>query len=215
MESRHRPRLLIADDHVLIAEACKNLLEPEFQVVGVVSDGHALLKAAPELKPDVVIVDIAMPQLNGLDAGEQIKQKNHAIKLIYLTMNVRPDVAAEAFRRGASGYVLKHCTADELIVAIRRVLRGESYLSPLITKDTVEFLLRTGAAYSEEKRISGRQSEVLQLLAEGKSMKEIAYILQLKPGTVAFHKYRIMEVLGLRSNAELIEYAIKHHMVAE
>lgn len=215
MESRHRPRLLIADDHVLIAEACKNLLEPEFQVVGVVSDGHALLKAAPELKPDVVIVDIAMPQLNGLDAGEQIKQKNHAIKLIYLTMNVRPDVAAEAFRRGASGYVLKHCTADELIVAIRRVLRGESYLSPLITKDTVEFLLRTGAAYTEEKRISGRQSEVLQLLAEGKSMKEIAYILQLKPGTVAFHKYRIMEVLGLRSNAELIEYAIKHHMVAE
>ncbi len=215
MESRHRPRLLIADDHVLIAEACKNLLEPEFQVVGVVSDGHALLKAAPELKPDVVIVDIAMPQLNGLDAGEQIKQKNHAIKLIYLTMNVRPDVAAEAFRRGASGYVLKHCTADELIVAIRRVLRGESYLSPLITKDTVEFLLRTGAAYSEEKRISGRQSEVLQLLAEGKSMKEIAYILQLKPGTVAFHKYRIMEVLGLKSNAELIEYAIKHHMVAE
>jgi DNA-binding NarL/FixJ family response regulator len=215
MESRHRPRLLIADDHVLIAEACRNLLEPEFQVVGVVSDGHALLKAAPELKPDVVIVDIAMPQLNGLDAGEQIKQKNHAIKLIYLTMNVRPDVAAEAFRRGASGYVLKHCTADELIVAIRRVLRGESYLSPLITKDTVEFLLRTGAAYTEEKRISGRQSEVLQLLAEGKSMKEIAYILQLKPGTVAFHKYRIMEVLGLRSNAELIEYAIKHHMVAE
>ncbi len=215
MESRHRPRLLIADDHVLIAEACKNLLEPEFHVVGVVSDGHALLKAAPELKPDVVIVDIAMPQLNGLDAGEQIKQKNHAIKLIYLTMNVRPDVAAEAFRRGASGYVLKHCTAEELIVAVRRVLRGESYLSPLITKDTVEFLLRTGAAYSEEKRISGRQSEVLQLLAEGKSMKEIAYILQLKPGTVAFHKYRIMEVLGLRSNAELIEYAIKHHMVAE
>ena len=215
MESRHRPRLLIADDHVLIAEACKNLLEPEFQVVGVVSDGHALLKAAPELKPDVVIVDIAMPQLNGLDAGEQIKQKNHAIKLIYLTMNVRPDVAAEAFRRGASGYVLKHCTAEELIVAVRRVLRGESYLSPLITKDTVEFLLRTGAAYSEEKRISCRQSEVLQLLAEGKSMKEIAYILQLKPGTVAFHKYRIMEVLGLRSNAELIEYAIKHHMVAE
>lgn len=215
MESLHRPRLLIADDHVLIAEACRNLLEPEFQVVGVVSDGHALLKAAPELKPDVVIVDIAMPQLNGLDAGEQIKQKNHAIKLIYLTMNVRPDVAAEAFRRGASGYVLKHCTADELIIAIRRVLRGESYLSPLITKDTVEFLLRTGAAYTEEKRISGRQSEVLQLLAEGKSMKEIAYILQLKPGTVAFHKYRIMEVLGLRSNAELIEYAIKHHMVAE
>jgi DNA-binding NarL/FixJ family response regulator len=215
MDSRHRPRILMADDHVLIAEACRNLLEPEFEVVGVVSDGHALLKAAADLRPDVVIVDIAMPQLNGLDAGEQIKQKNRAIKLIYLTMNVRPDVAAEAFRRGASAYVLKHCTADELVIAIRRVLRGESYLSPLITKDTVEFLLRTGAAYCEERRISGRQSEVLQLLAEGKSMKEIAFILQLKPGTVAFHKYRIMEVLGLKSNAELIEYAIRHHMVAE
>jgi len=168
-----------------------------------------------ELNPDVAIVDIAMPQLNGLDAGEQVKQRNHSIKIIYLTMNIRPDVAAEAFRRGASGYVLKHCTADELMIAVRRVLRGESYLSPLITKDTVEFLLRTGAPYSEEKRISGRQSEVLQLLAEGKSMKEIAYILRLKPGTVAFHKYRIMEVLGLKSNAELIEYAIRHHMISE
>jgi len=214
MESRHRPRILIADDHKLVAEACKNLLQPEFEVVGLVSDGRALLQAAAELRPDLVIVDIAMPQLNGLDAGEQIKQKNRAIKLIYLTMNVGPDVAAEAFRRGASGYVLKHCTADELIVAVRRVLRGESYLSPLITKDTVDFLLRTGAVYSEQKRISGRQSEVLQLLAEGKSMKEIAFILQLKPGTVAFHKYRIMEALGVKSNAELIEYAIKHHMLA-
>ena len=215
VDSRHRAKILIADDHTLIAEACRKLLEPEFEVIGVVSDGRALLQASAELNPDVVIVDIAMPQLNGLDAGEQIKQKNRALKLIYLTMNVRADVAAEAFRRGASGYVLKHCSAEELLVAVRRVLRGESYLSPLITKDTVDFLLRTGAVYSEKKRISGRQSEVLQLLAEGKSMKEIAYILELKPGTVAFHKYRIMEVLGVKTNAELIEYAVKHHMLPE
>ncbi len=215
MEGRHRPKILIADDHVLIAEACKNLLEPEYEVVGVVSDGRALLQATAELKPDVVILDIAMPQLNGLDAGEQLKQKHRSVKLVYLTMNMGADVAAEAFRRGASGYVLKHCSADELIVAVRRVLRGESYLSPLITKDTVDFLLRSGAVYSEQKHISGRQSEVLQLLAEGKSMKEIAYILQLKPGTVAFHKYRIMEVLGIKTNAELIEYAISHHMLAK
>jgi DNA-binding NarL/FixJ family response regulator len=215
MESRHRARILIADDHKLVAEACKNILEPEYEVVGIVGDGRALLQAAADLHPDVAIIDIAMPQLNGLDAGEQIKQKFRTIKLIFVTMNIRPDVAAEAFRRGASGYVLKHCTADELIAAVRRVLRGESYLSPLITKDTVDFLLRTGATYSEEKRISGRQSEVLQLLAEGKSMKEIAFILHLKPGTVAFHKYRIMEFLGIKSNAELIEYAIKHHMVPE
>jgi len=126
-----------------------------------------------------------------------------------------PDVAAEAFRRGASGYVLKHCSAEELVQAVRRVLRGDSYLSPLITRDTVEFLLRSGAVYNEEKRISGRQSEVLQLLAEGKSMKEIAFILQLKPGTVAFHKYRIMDVLGIKTSAGLIEYAIKHHIVSE
>lgn len=215
MENRHRARVLIADDHKLVAEACKGLLEPEFEVVGMVSDGRALLQAVAELRPDVVILDISMPQLNGLDAGEQIKQKHRATKLIYLTMMLGPDVAAEAFRRGASGYVLKHCNAEELVVAVRRVLRGESYLSPIITKDTVEFLLRSGAVYREEKQISARQSEVLQLLAEGKSMKEIAFILNLKPGTVAFHKYQIMDVLGIKSSAGLIEYAIKHHMISE
>jgi len=214
MEGRHRSKILIADDHKLVAEACKKLLEPEFEVVGIVGDGRTLLQQAAELHPDVVVLDIAMPQLNGLDAGQQLKQKHRSLKLIYLTMNVAPEVAAEAFRRGASGYVLKHCTAEELIVALRRVLRGESYLSPLITKDTVDFLLRTGAVYTQEKHISSRQSEVLQLIAEGKSMKEIAYILELKPGTVAFHKYRIMEVLGVKSNAELIEYALKHHMIS-
>ena len=215
MENRHRARILIADDHRLVAEACKGLLEPEFNVVGMVCDGRALLQAVAELRPDVVIVDISMPQLNGLDAGEQIKQKHRATKLIYLTMMLGPDVAAEAFRRGASGYVLKHCNAEELVIAVRRVLRGESYLSPIITKDTVEFLLRSGAVYREEKHISGRQSEVLQLLAEGKSMKEIAFILKLKPGTVAFHKYQIMDILGVKTSAGLIEYAIKHHMISE
>jgi len=214
MPVRHRSKILIADDHTLVAEAYKRLLEPEFEVVGVVTDGRALVKAAQELSPDVVIVDVAMPQLNGLDAGQQLKQRNRSIKLVFVTMNVSPDVAAEAFRRGASGYVVKHCSAEELISAVRRVLRGESYLSPLITKDTVEYLLRSGSAYTEEKRISDRQAEVLQLLAEGKSMKEIAFILHLKPGTVAFHKYRIMASLGLTSNAELIEYALRKHMLA-
>lgn len=215
MENRHRARVLIADDHKLVAEACKGLLEPEFDVVGTVSDGRELLRAAAELRPDVVILDISMPQLNGLDAGEQIKQRSRSTKLIFLTMMLGPDVAAEAFRRGASGYVLKHCNAEELVIAVRRVLRGESYLSPAITKDTVEYLLRSGAVYKEQKHISGRQSEVLQLLAEGKSMKEIAFILNLKPGTVAFHKYQIMDVLGIKTSAGLIEYAIKHHMISE
>jgi DNA-binding NarL/FixJ family response regulator len=215
MEHRHRARLLIADDHTLLAEACKSFLEPEFEVVGIVDNGRALLKLASELKPQVVILDIAMPQLNGLDAADQIKQLLPATKLVFLTMNMAPDVAAEAFRRGASGYVVKSSAAEELVRAIRRALKSESYMSPAITKETVDFLLRSGSSYTEEKRITPRQSEVLQLLAEGMSMKEIAHILNLKPGTVAFHKYKMMESLGLKSNAELIQYAIKHHLTGQ
>lgn len=213
MERHRRPRLLIADDHLLLAEGCKSFLEPEFEVVAVVPDGRALLKAAAELKPDVVILDIAMPNLNGLDAGEQLKHLMRSVKIVYLTMHLEPELAAEAFRRGASAYVIKHSAAEELVTAVRRVLRGESYITPLITKDTVEFLLRTGAQYKDEKQITKRQSEVLQLLVEGKSMKETASILDLKPGTVAYHKYRIMDRLGLKTNAELLQYAIKHHMI--
>ncbi len=207
-------RLLIADDHTLLAEACKNLLEPEFQVVGVVNNGRDLLRAAESLKPDIVILDIAMPQLNGLDAAEQIKRMMPSCKLVFMTMNMEPDVAAEAFRRGASAYVVKSATAAELVTAIRRALRSESHLSPLITKDTVDFLLRKGGSFSEEKRLTPRQSEILQLLAEGMSMKEIASVLNLKPGTVAFHKYNLMQTLGVRTNAGLLQYAIKHHLIS-
>lgn len=214
MEQRHRARLLIADDHTLLAEACKGLLEPEFEVVGIVDNGRALLRLARELKPEVVMLDIAMPQLNGLDAGDQIKRLLPATKLVFLTMNMSPEVAAEAFRRGASAYVVKSSAASELVRAIRRVLRSESYLSPDITKETVDFLLRRGTS-SSEKRLTPRQSEVLQLLAEGRSMKEVASVLNLKPGTVAFHKYRMMETLGLKSNAELLQYAIRHHLGTE
>ena len=214
MEHRHRARLLIADDHTLLAEACKSLLEPEFEVVGIVNNGRALLRLARELKPDVVVLDVAMPQLNGLDAGDQIRHLLPATKLVFLTMNMSPEVAAEAFRRGASGYIVKSSAAEELVRAIRRALRSESYMSSAITKETVDFLLRSGGSYTEEQRITPRQSEVLQLLAEGKSMKEVAGILNLKPGTVAFHKYKMMETLGLKSNAELLHYAIKHHLVS-
>jgi DNA-binding NarL/FixJ family response regulator len=213
MEPRHRARLLIADDHTLLAEACKSLLEPEFEVVGIVDNGRELLRLACELKPDVVILDIAMPQLNGLDAGDEIKHLLPATKLVFLTMNMSPEVAAEAFRRGASAYVVKSSAAEELFRAIRRALKSESYLSPVITKETVDFLLRSATSYVEEKRITRRQSEILQLLAEGMSMKEVANVLNLKPGTVAFHKYRMMETLGLKTNAELLQYAIKHHFV--
>ena len=213
MESRPRARLLIADDHTLVAEACKHFLEPEFQVVAIVKNGRELLQIANELKPDVVILDIAMPQLNGLDAGEQLKQTYPSCKLVFLTMNMAPDVAAEAFRRGASGYVVKSSAAEELAIAVRKALRSESYLSPQITKETVEFLLRSGQSLAAEKRLTRRQSEILQLLAEGMSMKEIAATLDLKPGTVAFHKYNLMQSLNLKTNAGLLQYAIKHHLI--
>ena len=215
MEPRHRARLLIADDHTLLAEACKHLLEPEFDVVGIADNGRALLQLASELKPEIVILDIAMPQLNGLDAGKQIKHLLPATKLVFLTMNMSPEVAAEAFRRGASAYVVKSSAASDLVRAIRRALRSESYLSPDITKETVDFLLRSGTSQSLEKRLTPRQNEILHLLAEGMSMKAIAAVLNLKPGTVAFHKYKMMERLGLKSNAELLQYAIRHHLGTE
>ena len=215
MEPRHRARLVIADDHTLLAEACKHLLEPEFDVVGIADNGRALLQLASELKPEIVILDIAMPQLNGLDAGKQIKHLLPATKLVFLTMNMSPEVAAEAFRSGASAYVVKSSAASELVRAVRRALRSESYLSPDITKETVDFLLRSGTSQSLEKELTPRQNEILQLLAEGMSMKAIAAVLNLKPGTVAFHKYKMMETLGLKSNAELLQYAIRHHLGTE
>jgi len=204
---------VIADDHTLLAEACARLLEPEFEVVAVVNNGRALLEAGARLRPEVAVVDIAMPELNGLDAGQQLKALLPSIKIVFLTVTLDPQIAAEAFRRGASAYVVKNSAASELTAAIREALKGKSYLSPLITEDTVKFLLRSGKSYEGERRITTRQREVLQLLAEGMSMKQIAFTLNLKPGTVAFHKYRAMENLGLKTNTELLQYAIKHHIV--
>src|SRR5271165_3039073 len=205
-------RVLIGDDHRLVAETCKNTLEPEFEVVGIATDGRALVDAAFSLKPDIVLLDIGMPQLNGLDAGEKIKAKMPRVKLVFLTMNLGADIAAEAFRRGASAYVLKQSAAEELLTALRKVLRGESYLSPIITRETVTHLLNRARNPAEEKTITPRQSEILQLLAEGKSMKEAAAVLNLKAGTIAFHKYRMMQTLGITTNAELLEYAIKRQI---
>jgi DNA-binding NarL/FixJ family response regulator len=214
MERKPVARILIADDHRLLAEACKSLLEPEFQVVGVVTDGRSLLKAAAAMKPDVIILDIAMPHLNGLDAGDQINRDMPRIALVYLTMSTEPYLAAEAFRRGASGYVLKQSASDELLIAVRKAVQGASYLSPMIAKETVTFLINQGKQQGEEERTTPRQTKILQLLAEGKSMKEVAAELDLKPGTVAFHKYRMMENLGVKTNAELLEYALKRRMIS-
>ena len=211
----HRSRVLIADDHNLVAELCKQLLENDFEVVGTVGDGRALVRAAGELKPDVILVDIAMPVLNGLDAGRQIKKVLPTVKLIYLTMNPDADVAAEAFARGASGYLLKTCAATEMVQAVREVLRGKTYISKALSRDTIDSLRwQHKTLVNEEERLTDRQREVLQLLAEGKVMKEIGGILHMTTRTVAYHKYRIMEVLGTRSNAELVKYAVRNHIVA-
>jgi DNA-binding NarL/FixJ family response regulator len=210
-----RSRILIADDHTLVAELCRKLLETEFDVVGTVSDGRALVRAAGELKPDVVVVDVAMPVLNGLDAGRQVKEMLPAVKLIFLTMNPDIEVAAEAFRRGAHGYLLKTCAAAELVLAVRDVLRGKSFMSPILPRDTVNFLRKQDKKMvNEDDRLTQRQREVLQLLAEGKVMKEVSNILHMSTRTVAYHKYRMMEVLGAKSTAELVKYAIRNHIVA-
>jgi len=211
----NRARILIADDHNLVAELCKRLLETEFDVVGTVSDGRALLRAAGELKPDVIVVDVAMPILNGLDAGRQVKEVLPGVKLIYLTMNPDVEIAAEAFRRGARGYLLKTCAAVELVLAVREVLRGKSYMSPALPQDTINFLRNQHKnMVNEDERLTQRQREVLQLLAEGRVMKEVSSILHMSTRTVAYHKYRMMEVLGAKSTAELVKYAIKNHIVA-
>jgi DNA-binding NarL/FixJ family response regulator len=211
--SSHRSRVLIADDHNLVAELCKKLLQTEFDVIGVVTDGHELVRAATAQKPDVIVLDIAMPVLNGLDAGKQVKEKLHAVKLVYLTMNTDPELALEAFHRGASGYLLKTCAASELVIAVREVLKGKTYLSPTLKEKVTYLRWQHKKMVEEGERLTERQREVLQLLAEGKVMKEIGGILNMTTRTVAFHKYRIMEILGARSSAELVRYAVRNHIV--
>jgi len=206
-----RPRILLADDHTLMVEALRHLLQAEFDVVGTVGDGRALLKAAAELKPELVVVDIGMPLLNGLDAAMQLKALHPEIKVIFLTQNREPQYAAEAFRRKASGYVLKDAAASELTAAIREAMSGRWYNSPSLGSVAASPL--RGADPQAARELSAREREVLQLLAEGKAMKEVATILQISPRTVEFHKYRVMEVLGLKSGAELVQYAIKHGLI--
>jgi DNA-binding NarL/FixJ family response regulator len=208
-----RPKVLLADDHILIAEALEHLLQGEFDVVGTVADGRALLKAASELRPDVVVVDIGMPLLNGLDAGEQLKAVHPHMKVIYLTQNRDPRLAVEAFRRQASGYLLKDSAASELTSAIREALHGRSYVSPVITREMMEEAA-SPQALATPRELSTREREVLQLLAEGKSMKEVAAVLEISPRTVEFHKYRIMELLRVKTNAELVQQAIKLGLIA-
>jgi len=196
-----------------MAEVCQKILEPEFDVVGTVGNGRELLRTAVKLEPDVVLLDIGMPVLNGLDAGKQLKALLPAVKLVYLTMVTDPQVALEAFDRGASGFLLKTCVADEVISAVREALRGNTFLSPDLKEKVSRLRRRQEKIVGEGNRLTERQREVLQLLAEGKVMKEIGDVLDVSTKTVAFHKYRIMEVLGTKNNAELVRYAIRNHIL--
>lgn len=209
-----RPRVLLADDHKLLLEAFQKLLEPEFEIVGTVTDGRSLLATAPNLKPDVIVVDISMPLLNGLEAARRLQQSLPAVKLVFLTMSQEVSLAAEAFHLGASAFVVKSSAASELRRAIQLALRGKTYMTPLLGEEKPEELARRRRRRGAKLDLTARQREILQLLVEGLSMKQVAATLDLATRTVAFHKYRLMHQLQLKSSAELVQYAIKHRLVA-
>ena len=209
-----KPRVLLADDHKIVIEGLKSLLRDEFEIVGSVEDGRALVEQASTLYPDVIVADISMPQLNGIEAARQIKKIDKNIKIVFLTMHQDATYAANAFEAGASGFVLKHSASSELIRAIREAIKGRTYVTPLIAGDLIH-TYQEGSSPEKNlfKKISPRQQEVLQLLAEGKSAKEIASILNISTRTVEFHKYRMMEQLNIKTSAELVRYAIKHGII--
>jgi DNA-binding NarL/FixJ family response regulator len=211
----NKATVLLADDHKIVAEGIKSFLEDEFEIIGVVEDGRALLEKTQQLRPDVIVVDVSMPLLNGIDAVREIKKTGLDTKVVFLTMHRDAMYAKEAFEIGASGFVLKHAAPSELITAIQEALKGNTYISP----DIAEELMQSYKDHADVKnsafnKLTLRQREVLQLLAEGKSAKETARILHIAARTVEFHKYSMMEQLGIKNSAELIHYAIKHGLVS-
>ena len=207
-----KPRVLLADDHALLLGAFEALLSSECEIVGTASDGRQLVGEAARLKPDVIVLDVTMPHLNGLEAARQIKHSLKTVKLVFVTMNEDADLAAEAFRAGASAYLLKRSAASELLTAIREVVQGRSYVTPFVTDGLVETLLNPEKP-GPSTDLTPRQREILQLLAEGRSMKEAGAVLNLTRRTIAFHKYRMMQQLKVKTTAELIQYAIRNHIV--
>lgn len=209
-----RPRVLLADDHRLVAEGLKSLLTPEFELVGVVADGRALIAAAKRLRPDVIVADITMPQLNGIDALAALKRDNPEVRVVLLTMHQDVAYARRALEAGAVGYVLKHAAPAELITAIHAALSGKTYITPALAGELFQAIQQGPPAVRDPAaKLTPRQREILQLLAEGRSAKEIAEILAISARTVEFHKYQMMETLGLRHSAELLHFAIKHGIV--
>lgn len=208
-------RILLADDHKMVTEGLRALLEPEFELVGIVEDGHALLEMAKQTNPDVIIADITMPSLNGIDAVEQLKKTGSQAKVIFLTMHHDAMYANRAFEAGASGFVLKHSASEELLTAIREVLKGRTYVTPIIAEELMQ-TYKNGNEIKKDpvRKLTSRQREVLQLLAEGKSAKEVAKSLHISSRTVEFHKYQIMEELSIKTSAGLVQFAIKHGIIS-
>ena len=211
-----KTKVLLAEDHIVVAEGLQSLLKDCFELVGMVHDGHALLEAVEKLRPDVIVTDISMPLLNGLDAVRQIRARHRDARIIVLTMHRDTHLAAEAFRAGVSGYLLKISPGEELIDAIREVAKGRSYVTTLLAKDLITLLLEAdGPARGDDVPLTLRQREVLQLIAEGRTMKEVASILNISPRTAESHKYEIMKTLGMGTTAALIQYAVRLKLVSE
>jgi DNA-binding NarL/FixJ family response regulator len=210
-----KPRVLLADDHQVVLEGLKSLLKDEVEIVGSVQDGRALVNQAAALRPDVIVADISMPHLNGIEAVRRIKRTDKNIKIVFLTMHPDATYAASAFEAGASGFVLKHSAPSELITAIHEAMKGKTYVTPLVAGDLIHSY-QEGVSPEKIlfKKISPRQREVLQLLAEGKAAKEIASILDISTKTVEFHKYKMMEQLAIKTSAQLIQYAMKHGIIS-
>jgi DNA-binding NarL/FixJ family response regulator len=209
-----RLRIILGDDHRLFSEGLARLLDPQFEIVGIFENGRDLIAAAERLRPDVILVDITMPSLNGIEAVRRIQEKENPPRIVFLTMHEDATYVTAAFQAGASGYVLKRSAPAEVITAVREAMRGRTYISPLIDRDLVKTLMKRIENPKKLKlELTSRQREILQLLAEGKSAKEISGILNVSTRTVEFHKYRIMAATGVRTIAELTRYAIAHGIV--
>jgi DNA-binding NarL/FixJ family response regulator len=210
-----RARVLLADDHRLVSEGLKSLLTEDFDIVGMVEDGRALVASAKELHPDVIVADISMPHLNGIDAIAQLKKNNASVKVILLTMHQDPAYARRALEAGAVGFVVKHSAPAEIVMAIHAALKGQTFITPALASEVLRQAAHgSEGAHEDAGHLTPRQREILQLLAEGCSAKEIAARLSISPRTVEFHKYQMMEMHGLHSSAELIHFAIKHGVVS-
>jgi DNA-binding NarL/FixJ family response regulator len=211
----NKPRILIADDHQILAEGLRGLLEPEFEVVGVVADGRELVAAARQHRPDVIVADVTMPWLNGIEAAVQLRDVGVEAKVVFLTMHRDVGYARRAMEVGAAGFVLKHSAASELVTAVREALRGRTYVTPMIAGELLQsYRQGDSRPHDPGHRLTTRQREVLQLFAEGRSAKEVAAVLKISTRTAEVHKARILEALGLRTTAELVQYAIRNGIIS-